>query len=174
MMGAKIIFYILAGLMILFSILSVTTTRVIRAAVYLLFVMILLAGFYFLVGYNFLAGVQLTVYSGGIAVLIVIAILLVHNIEHRLEQIPTFEYLWKGGTLLAGAILFLTTMRQFPFERIVGTEQVSVSDIGVKLLTLGEGGFVLPFEVVSVLLLAVMIAAIIISKGEKFKTEDND
>ena len=171
-MGAKIIFYILAGLMILFSILSVSTIRVIRAAVYLLFVMILMGGIYFLFGYNFLAGVQLTVYSGGIAVLIVIAILLVHNIDHRMEKIPLFEYFWKGGVLLAGAVLVIMTINQFPFERIAGTEDVSVSNIGTKLLSLGDGGFILPFEVISVLLLAVMVAAIIIAKGEVYKNEE--
>jgi len=171
-MGAKIIFYIIAGLMILFSILSVSTTRVIRAAVYLLFVMILMGGIYFLFGYNFLAGVQLTVYSGGIAVLIVIAVLLVHNIDHRMEKIPLFEYLWKGSVLLAGAILVIATINQFPFQRIAGTEDVSVSNIGTKLLSLGDGGFILPFEVISILLLAVMVAAIIVAKGEVFKKEE--
>ncbi len=171
-MGAKIIFYLIAGLMILFSILSVSTTRVIRAAVYLLFVMILMAGFYFFVGYNFLAGVQLMVYSGGIAVLIVIAVLLVHNIDHRMERIPVVEYLWKGGVLLAGAILTILTINQFPFQRIAGTEDVSVSRIGTKLLSLGDGGYVLPFEVISILLLAVMVAAIIIAKGEVYKNEE--
>ncbi len=171
-MGAKIIFYLVAGLMILFSILSVSTTRVIRAAVYLLFVMILMAGIYFLFDYNFLAGVQLTVYSGGIAVLIVIAVLLVHNIEHRLERLPLVEYLWKGGVLLAGLIMTLVTMRQFHFQRIDGQEDVSVSNIGHKLLSLGDGGFILPFEVISILLLAVMVAAIIIAKGEVYKNEE--
>ncbi len=171
-MGTKIIFYIVAGLMILFSILSVSTTRVIRAAVYLLFVMMLMGGIYFLFGYNFLAGVQLTVYSGGIAVLIVIAVLLVHNIDHRMEKIPLIEYLWKGSVLLGGSILTIFTINQFPFKRIAGTEDVSVSKIGTQLLSLGEGGFILPFEVISILLLAVMVAAIIIAKGEVTKNEE--
>ena len=43
----------------------------------------------------------------------------------------------------------------------------SVNSIGRQLLSYGEGGYILPFEVISILLLAAMIAAIIIAKKEK-------
>jgi len=49
----------------------------------------------------------------------------------------------------------------------------TTSDIGTKLLSYGDGGFILPFEVISVLLLAAMVGAIIIAKGNKL-TDKND
>ncbi len=158
----------------MFSVLAVSTTRVIRAAVYLLFVMILMAGFYFMMGYNFLAGVQLMVYSGGIAVLIVIAVLLVHHIEHRVERLSAFEYLWKGAVVLAGMVLTLVSLRQFSFRRLEGAEHATVADVGERLLATGRGGYILPFEVISVLLLAVMVAAIVIAKGESENARNHD
>ena len=78
------IFYILAALIIIFSALCVTTKKILRAAVYLLFVLGATAGLYFMFNYNFLAAVQLTVYAGGIVVLIIFSILLTHQINTKI------------------------------------------------------------------------------------------
>ncbi len=82
----KIIFYILALIMIVFAIASVTSRKMLRSVIYLLFVLIGIAGIYFLIDYNFLAAIQLTVYAGGIIVLIIFSVLLVHHIEMELEM----------------------------------------------------------------------------------------
>ena len=58
-MAEQIIFYVLAIVIIAFTILSVTSRRILRAATYLLFVLIATAGLYLLMGYQFLAGVQI-------------------------------------------------------------------------------------------------------------------
>ncbi len=81
----KYIFYILAVIMIVFAIASVTSRKMLRSVVYLLFVLCGIAGLYFLIDYNFLAAIQLTVYAGGIIVLIIFSVLLVHHIEMELE-----------------------------------------------------------------------------------------
>ena len=67
----QVIFYILALIMVVFAIASVTSRKILRAVVYLLFVLIGIAGFYFLIDYNYLAAIQLTVYAGGIIVLFI-------------------------------------------------------------------------------------------------------
>ena len=69
-------FVILAVIMVLSSIGTVVTKSIIRAATYLLFVLLGTAGMYFLMGYTFLGAVQTMVYAGGIIVLYVFAILL--------------------------------------------------------------------------------------------------
>ncbi len=48
----------------------------------------------------------------------------------------------------------------------------TTADIGTRLLSYKEGGFILPFEVMSILLLAVMIGAIVIAKGNKLNSEN--
>ena len=71
-----VVFYILAAVIIVFSILTVTTQRILRSATYLLFVLFATAGIYFELNYSFLGAVQLTIYAGGIIVLYVFSILL--------------------------------------------------------------------------------------------------
>ena len=66
-----VIFYFLAAFITVFSLLTVTTTRMVRSATYLLFVLFGTAGIYFLLGYTFLGSVQIMVYAGGIVVLYV-------------------------------------------------------------------------------------------------------
>ena len=71
-----IVFIVLALFIVASSILAVTTKRILRAATYLLFVLIGTAGIYFQLNYSFLGAVQLLVYAGGITVLYVFSILL--------------------------------------------------------------------------------------------------
>ena len=70
----KIVFYILALIMIASAIASVASRKMLRSVIYLLFVLIGVAGIYFLIDYNFLAAVQLTVYAGGIIVLVIFSV----------------------------------------------------------------------------------------------------
>ena len=72
----KVVFLFLATVIVVFSILTVTTKRILRSATYLLFVLFATAGIYFELNYSFLGAVQLTVYAGGIIVLYVFSILL--------------------------------------------------------------------------------------------------
>lgn len=71
-----IVFSVLALIIVVFSILTVTSRRILRAATYLLFVLFATAGLYFQLDYQFLGAVQLTIYAGGIIVLYVFSILL--------------------------------------------------------------------------------------------------
>ena len=167
----KIIFYLIAAIIIVCSVLTVTSRKILRAAVYLLFVLMATAGLYFMLQYNFLAAVQLTVYSGGIVVLIVFAVLLTAHLEHKLDPPGRMKSILSGLLAAGGMGLTLYALSTFPFKPIAysGTPY-DVRAIGFKLLSFGEYGYVLPFEVISVLLLAAMVAAIIIAK----KSLNND
>jgi len=79
------IFYIVAFIMIVFAIASVTSRKMLRSVIYLLFVLVAISGIFFLIDYNLLAAIELTVYAGGIIVLIIFSVLLVHHIELELE-----------------------------------------------------------------------------------------
>ncbi len=76
MSGSTIIFYLLAALTLGCGILSVSTRQIFRAAIYLLFSLIGIAGIYFWLQYEFIAAVQIVVYVGGIVVLIIFSIFL--------------------------------------------------------------------------------------------------
>tara|TARA_R110002049_G_scaffold135233_4_gene294767 strand:- start:6853 stop:7377 length:525 start_codon:yes stop_codon:yes gene_type:complete len=169
----KYIFYILAIIIIVFAIASVTSRKMLRSVIYLLFVLCGIAGLYFLIDYNFLAAIQLTVYAGGIIVLIIFSVLLVHHIEMELEIAKRSRQLITALACLLGLGVFLYTIYHHNFNVIENAKTTSTADIGAKLLSYEAGGFILPFEVISLLLLAAMVGAIVIAKGKKL-TNKND
>ena len=169
----KVIFYILALIMIVSAIASVSSRKMLRSVIYLLFVLIGVAGIYFLIDYNFLAAVQLTVYAGGIIVLVIFSVLLVHHIEMELEMAKLSKKILTGTSCLIGLGLFLFTIYTNDFKVVENYKTTTVEDIGRGLLSYDAGGFILPFEVISILLLAAMIGAIIIGKGDKLTKNDD-
>ena len=165
----RIVFYIIAVSMVFFAIKAVSSRKMLRAVVYLLFVLIGIAGIYFLVDYTFMAAVQLAVYAGGVIVLIIFSVLLVHHIELRLELSSLSQRIFAGVLSLVGMGLTLFAIHTFEFNPVENYNSIEVDQIGNLLLSYKEGGFILPFEVISVLLVAVMIGAIVISKGKKLE-----
>ena len=169
----KYIFYILAVVIIGFAVASVSSRKMLRSVIYLLFVLCGIAGLYFLIDYNFLAAIQLTVYAGGIIVLIIFSVLLVHHIEMELEVAKLSKRILTSIVCLLGLSVFLYTIYNHNFNVIENSNTTTTEDIGLKLLSYEAGGFILPFEVISILLLAAMIGAIVIAKGKKL-TEKNE
>lgn len=169
----RIIFYILALIIIVFAIASVSSRKMLRSVIYLLFVLCGIAGFYFLIDYNFLAAIQLTVYAGGIIVLLIFSVMLIHHIEMELEVAKKSKQILVGILCLIGIGVFLTSIYSHPFEVVENRLTTSTADIGHTLLSYEAGGFILPFEVISVLLLAAMIGAIVIAKENRRTLKSN-
>lgn len=173
MATSAIIFYVIATIMIVFSLLAVTSRKILRAAVYLLFALAGTAGVYFMVDYYFLAAVQLIVYAGGIVVLIIFSILLTSHIEEKMEKPDSWKIILTAILGLGGIAvsLYVITNHLFTPQPATGLE-ATMSTIGEKLLGYGAGGYVLPFEVISVLLLAAMVGAIVVAKRNKPENHD--
>ena len=168
MTGPKIIFFILAAAIVVFSLFSVLDRRILRAAIYLLFVLVCIAGLFYMMNFQFLAAVQLILYAGGIVVLIIFSILLTSQIDSRLDA-PRKSHLLSGLiTAIGGIALSITTAISFVFKpttsAAVGTD---MRTIGMQLLDTGEFGYALPFEVISVLLLAALVGTIFIARKSK-------
>ncbi len=170
----RIIFYILAFVIIASAIASVSSRKMLRSVIYLAFVLISIAGIFFLVDYNLLAAIQLTVYAGGIIVLIIFSVLLVHHIEMRLEVASVTKRISTAVLCLIGIGVFLYTLYGYDFKVVENTSTITTAAIGERLLDYSAGGFILPFEVISVLLLAAMIGAIVIAKGKKLMEKNNE
>ncbi len=163
----RIIFYIFAIIIVVMAIASVTSKRILRAVIYLLMSLLAIAGIYFMIGYDFLGAVQMAVYGGGIIILFIFAVLLVHHIEGELEEPSKTKKIGMALLSLLGLGITLTTLYSHDFVVKAVDTKTTVEEIGTGLLSTGEGGYILPFEVISVLLLAAMIGAIIIAKGQK-------
>jgi len=164
----QIIFALFSAIILVFSILTVTTRRILRAATFLLLVLVSTAGLYFMLNYQFMAAVQLTLYAGGIVVLIIFSILLTSHINQKFEPIGWKKMYFSALAAIAGAILCITTILQHQFQATTeAAKEIDMKVIGNSLLSYDREGYVLPFEVISVLLLAAMIGAIVIAKRKK-------
>jgi NADH-quinone oxidoreductase subunit J len=168
--GNNIMFIIFAAVIVIFSILTVTSRRILRAATFLLFVLVATSGIYFMLNYQFLAAIQLTLYAGGIVVLIIFSILLTSHISEKFEPIGYAKGIFSALAALFGMALCIFTIMHNDFVPQQGALDVNMNVIGNSLLNYGDNGFVLPFEVISVLLLAAMIGSIVIAK-KKSKTD---
>jgi NADH-quinone oxidoreductase subunit J len=123
-----------------------------------------------MLNYQFIAAVQLTLYAGGIVALIIFSILLTHKITHKFELVEKKKMIYSALAAISGVILSAIVILDHTFEATTqAAAEVNMHLIGISLLSLEKDGYILPFEVISLLLLAAMIAAIIVAK----KTPDS-
>jgi NADH-quinone oxidoreductase subunit J len=164
MNGATIIFYLLSAMILGCGIMAVATRQIFRAAISLLFSLIGIAGLYFWMDYEFIAAVQIVVYVGGIVVLIIFSIFLT---QQSGEKMPLQKMGRKIFSLLAvfcGFALTIVQVFQHTFTQTTDAPVgITVKDIGEELISLDKNGYALPFEVVSILLLAALIGCIVIA-----------
>lgn len=164
-----IAFYVVAAVIIVFSVMAVTTGRIVRSATYLLFVLFGTGGIYSMLGYTYLGAVQLIVYAGGIVVLYVFSILLTQSDRNMRYKLPLAKFLTVLITCVVGAalVIFLLVSNHFALVTIPQGVELPAKEVGHALIGADKYQFVLPFEVVSVLLLACMIGAIMIARKQK-------
>ena len=147
------------------AVLAVSTRRILRAATYLLFVLFGTAGIYFQLNYSFLGAVQLLIYAGGITVLYVFSILLTSSEGDKAEELKGYKFVAGLAATLAGlgVCLFITLKHHFLPSHFEHGE-LSVRTIGHALMSSDKYGYVLPFEVISLLLLACIVGGIMIAR----------
>lgn len=169
MMASQLIFYGLSFFMLATALLAVTARKIFRSAIWLLFSLTGIAGLYFWMQVHFIAAVQIAVYVGGIVVLIIFSIFLTQEAGKELPRPHKKRVVFSALAALFGTIFTFNLIRQYPFAP--ASRQpfvVSVNEIGTQLLSPDEHGYILPFEVVSILLLAAMVGCIVIAmKGKE-------
>ena len=177
----NIIFALLSAVILICALLSVTTNKLLRAAIYLFFALIGIAGLYLQLSYEFLAAVELSVYAGGIVILFVFAIFLVHRIGENSEEVSLSKKVIAGLAAAAGVALCLSTLFMYEYTTFhltpeaqmnaeTFTQTINMDMIGKALLGTGKHQYLLPFEATGILLLACIIGSLVIAKKEK---EDN-
>lgn len=163
MSASTIIFYLLSLLTIVSAMMAVTTRQIFRAAIYLLFALIGIAGIYFWMEYDFIAAVQIVVYVGGITVLIIFSIFLTQQAGELLPKQKISRQLFAAAAAFCAFALVMLQVYKYTFT---ATEEAAVqpvvANIGSKMLSV-EDGYALPFEVISMLLLAALVGCIVIA-----------
>jgi len=154
----------------------VTTRHLFRGALALIGVLSGVAGMYLLMNAQFLSAVQITIYIGGIVVLLVYVVMLVSDVTQKGFANTS---LWRktiGGIL--SLMLFVLIMVAIMQPELIGIAKdstprsASITEIGKALLSPDKGGFVLAFELISILLIAAVVGAVTIAfPGKKTDKE---
>lgn len=171
MQASTIVFYILSALILGSALLSVTAKKIFRAAIFLLFSLIGIAGLYFYLNYEFIAAVQIVVYVGGIVVLIIFSIFLTHESGRDMKEPSLISNLFAVFACCFAAALTYLFIKEEHFNATPNaTLEPSAHNIGTQMLDITRHGYILPFEAVSILLLAAMIGCIVIAVKLKPKS----
>ena len=139
----------------------VVSSNLIRSAVSLLFTLIGIAGLYVFLYADFIAATQVVVYVGGILVLIIFGVMLTNKIENATITSKTHNKI--PGVIFSGLLQLLQFYAIFNTNWLVNQnspKDSTIMNIGELLL----GKYLLPFEVVSILLLAALIGAAMLSR----------
>jgi NADH-quinone oxidoreductase subunit J len=163
MSTSAIIFYAISALILGAGLLAVTSRKIFRSAIWLLSSLVGIAALYFWMQVEFIAAVQIAVYVGGIVVLIIFSIFLTHESGKEMPKPPLQRTIFSILAVLFGFTASYNLISQYGFQPSAKPFIVSVSDMGTQMLSPTEHGYLLPFEVVSILLLAAMIGCIVIA-----------
>jgi NADH-quinone oxidoreductase subunit J len=173
MSATLIIFYVISAFILGSGILAVTTRKIFRSAIWLLFSLIGIAGLYFLLQVNFVAAVQIVVYVGGIVVLIIFSIFLTQKSGEEMPKPISSRAIFSILAAVFGFAFTFNLIRGYDFQPLSNRPfEAAIADIGMQMLSTTEHGFVLPFELVSILLLSSMIGCIVIALKINKKTNE--
>ncbi|MFP6663714.1 MAG: NADH-quinone oxidoreductase subunit J [Deltaproteobacteria bacterium] len=157
------LFYFVAGLTIICALGVALSQNVVYSAFALMGTLLGAAGLYAFLAADFLAVVQVLVYVGGILVLMLFAIMLTHQISDVKVSNRSV------GRLPAGALVLLSGMGMGMALLAAPWQQVALLPPEPTTYKIGEaflGGYLLPFEVASIVLLTALIGAIVLSRKE--------
>ncbi len=163
----QLVFLATGAVTLLSALMVVASPRLVHAALWLVLALAGVAVLFVLLQANFLAVVQVVIYIGAIAILIIFAVMLTRRV--MVDSGPQANRTWwlaaLAALLLFGGLVAL--LSQFPAATFaqpaaVAAPDVVLEDLGQSLVDVNR--FMLPFEVASVLLLAALIGAIVIAR----------
>ncbi len=160
-MGMQIAFFLFSLIAVIGALLVVTTRRLFHSALALVLSFVGVAGLYILLEAEFLAAIQILIYVGAIALLILFAIMLTRHLMD--PKARAFNEQWWIAALVAG-LLFVVLLAMiwrvpWPVKEVTAPHNV-IENLGASFV----GEYLVPFEVVSILLMAALIGAIIIAR----------
>lgn len=162
-MITQIVFLAIALLTLIGALGVVIARSVFISALFLILSFIGVTGIYVLLEAPFLAGVQLLIYVGAVAVLIIFAVMLTRGVMSR--EAPFLNRQWGVGGFIAATLFVLLLLIGFMADwrvSLASPPEDTISGLGEALLST----YVLPFEVASVILLVALVGAIVVAREE--------
>ena len=163
-------FWIISGITVLGALLAVTLRNLVHCVLSLILFFLGIAAHYFLLRADFIGAIQILIYIGAVAVLILFAIMLTRNVTGTEGPREVLGLKWWVGSVLAGvmaAMLCWAVQGDKISQTLPGGEKAitSIADIGRAFIA----DWVVPFEVMAVLLTAALIGAVVIALEEIMK-----
>jgi NADH-quinone oxidoreductase subunit J len=159
----EVIFYVVAVVTVLGSLGVVLARNIVHSALFLVLALLSVAGIFILLAAEFLAIVQVLIYGGAVAILILFVMMLTRVRDNMAaldgEQRPF-------AAIAAGTFLGMTVLAILSTEWPGETEEatvISIEQIGDKLFT----NWAVPFEIASLVLIVALVGAIILARGEE-------
>ena len=157
-------FYAIAAFAVIFALGVVTSRNIFHCAIFLALALFCVAGVYLFLSAEFLAVVQVLIYVGAIVTLFLFAIMLTANIGDRSIRHTNRQVLAGGVIAIIISVFFIFVIIGEPWKKaIVQAQPLTLQEIGKSLMSV----YALPFEVISLILLAVLVGAIVIGKVKK-------
>ncbi len=172
-MANLVMFCILAVVIIGSAVMCVTTTRIMRAATFMLFVLFGVAGLYFLLDYTYLGAAQISVYAGGVTMIYIFAIQLVskRTLQGLTERMKGSRVIWGALLTIVGCatVIVVLMKNKFLYAATAAPDvELPVNEVGKALVGADKYQYVLAFEFFSLFLLACIVGALVVSrKGEE-------
>ena len=162
-MGNIVMFCILAVVIVGSALLCVTTTKIMRAATFMLFVLFGVAGIYFLLDYTFLGAAQISVYAGVFAIQLVSK----RTLQGLEERVKSSKMIVGALAAFAGLVVVsLILLKTGFYTQELANVEVPMKEIGTALVGSEKYQYVLPFEFISVFLLACIIGGLVVARKE--------
>lgn len=171
---SDIVFYVVAAAMILSAIITITAKNLLQSAVFLIVSFIGTTILYLILHAEFIAMAQIMVYAGGVVIFVIFTILLTSHLGEATLNIKlprNFIALAIAGGLLFTVVRFLLKAKDIQ-TALPGahSDYASLPQLALRLLSSDPSGFLIPFELVSFILLVTLICAITIAR--KLKGEE--
>ncbi|MBW7650425.1 NADH-quinone oxidoreductase subunit J [Anoxybacillus sp. ST4] len=163
MSGQYLAFFVLALIALGGGIFMLNLNKVVHMVVALVFTFVSLAGIYVLLSAEFVAAVQVLIYSGAITIIMLFGIMLTrHQDDGQSTGSPLRKALALLGTVAFGVVMYIG-IRTLDFgTEAVGLHENNTEQIGIALYS----KYVIPFELTSVLLLVALVGAVILAKKD--------
>lgn len=161
--GEMLGFAVLAIVAISGALLLLTLKKVVHMVVAMVFTFISIAGLYVTLSAEFVAAVQILIYSGAITIMMLFGIMLTkHNDEERKQPER-----WRNFFVFIGVLVIAVTVYIGIYDLSIPVEQVPLHEanteqIGVALYS----KYIIPFELISILLLVALVGAVILAKRD--------
>ena len=159
----EIIFFLIALSTCVFAVLTVTSRHIFHSAVWLALCLLSVANIYFYLNAAFVGVIQVLVYIGGIITLFIFAIKLTAYIDDQSIRQVNRQATPSILAVIALFGLLCYAIARSPWVMPQPQPSLTLKEIGQSLMT----AYVLPFEFISLVLLAVMVGAIVIGKAKK-------